>query len=354
MTTSFSGAEQSLRPTGLWRYISAVILLVWLAGWAVGETAALGFLAMLLRSMAGAAIGEHWLVPGGDWITGGAAAAVLLFLAVWLTLWTIGGVSAVTHLLRSLFGEDRLQVSSDGLHLERRAGPFSRTRHIPRSTIRRVRVRRHDKAVVMDTTAGTEVVTSFGGLEERRAIVEWLRARLLLPEQGTRALDGAMTPRGWRVSAGAGTTRLTRDNATARAIGAVFLWGVVLLLAAVISSNGVASAGDAITVVLMLALSAAAAWVTFARRTWLARDGRLVAETRCLTWSRERTFTSARLEVERSVDSDGDESFVLKVIDAAGARAIATELRDETELFDFAHWLAARTRFPLKLPVTRP
>ncbi|MCC7123888.1 MAG: hypothetical protein IT178_03510 [Acidobacteria bacterium] len=350
MTTSFSGAEQSLRPTGLGRYVVAIFLLVWLAGWAVGETMAIGFLGMLLRSLAGAAVGKPAPVPGGEWIVGGAAVAALLFIGVWLTVWTIGGVSAITHLLRSLFGEDRLQVSSDGLLLERRVGPLSRARQHSRSTIRRVRLRRHDKAVVMDTATGIDVVTTFGSVEERRALVEWLRSRLLLPEQGTRAFDPAKAPRGWRVSADTGVTRLTRDYAKARAIGAVFLWGVVLLLVAALARNSVASIGGVIVLVLMLALSAAATWVTFSRRAWLVREGRLTAETRCLTWSRERVFTSARLDVERSVDSDGDESFVLKVTDADGSRRIASGLRDETDLIDLAHWLAARTRFPLKLP----
>jgi hypothetical protein len=145
-----TGSSASLRVTGSVRYIGATFLLVWLAGWALGEAFALGFLILLIRSVVGTFFGMSWPLPGGQWIAGGAAGFFFLFLVVWLTLWTFGGLAAITELLRNLAGEDRVSVQPAGVELVCRAGPFRRVRTFDRSRIRRVRIRRHDKAVVME------------------------------------------------------------------------------------------------------------------------------------------------------------------------------------------------------------
>ena len=54
-------------------------------------------------------------------------------------------------------------------------------RNFERSTIRRVRLRPHGKAVMMDTTAGTEFISKYGTTDDRQAMADWLRSRLLLP-----------------------------------------------------------------------------------------------------------------------------------------------------------------------------
>jgi hypothetical protein len=115
-----AGSSASLRASGIVRYINATFLVVWLAGWALGEVVALGFLIMLIRSVVGSAAGLPWPIPGGDWIAGGAAGFVLLFLLVWLTLWTVGGLAAFNELLRSLAGEDHISVQPAGVELRQR------------------------------------------------------------------------------------------------------------------------------------------------------------------------------------------------------------------------------------------
>ena len=57
-----------------------------------------------------------------------------------------------------------------GLRLVRRAGPFRRVRTFDRGAIRRVRLRRRDNALVLDTSAGVQVLTTFGTIAERAAI----------------------------------------------------------------------------------------------------------------------------------------------------------------------------------------
>ena len=141
-TVSIAGGSITLRPIGIGRYLGAVFLTVWLCGWALGELFALGLLILLVRSVMGSVAGWSWPVPGGDWFTGGAAGLMFLVVLMWLALWTFGGVAALTELLRSLAGEDRVAVASAGLELERRAGPFRRLRNVERATIRTASSRR--------------------------------------------------------------------------------------------------------------------------------------------------------------------------------------------------------------------
>jgi len=349
-TDSIAGASVSLRPSGVGRYFGAAFLLVWLAGWLAGEVFALGFLFMLVRSVVGSAVGASWPVPGGDWIAGGAG-LVILFLLVWLTLWTFGGVAAINELLRSVAGEDRVSVQSAGVELERRAGPFRRLRNFERSTIRRVRLRPHDKAVMMDTTSGTEFISKYGTTDERRAMADWLRSRLLLPADRAH-VNPIAAPAGWTMTLEGGAAHLTRMDPRTRRITSFVMWAIVFLIGLIwFGVSSVTSAGRVVLLVLTVALTSGAAWITWSRREWLVRHGELAARTTFLTWQRERSFkSSARLAVVISTDSDNDHHYTLAVKDAEGTRKIASNMNDDAAIVDLARWLSARTGLPLTLP----
>jgi hypothetical protein len=274
---------------------------------------------------------------------------VLLFLLVWLTIWTVGGVAAIKELLRSLAGEDRISIESLRVELRRRAGPFHRTQTFERSNIRRVRIRRHDKALVMDTQGGTAMLTTYGTADERRAVAEWLQSRLLLPEGGTR-FDVAGPPPAWQTAVEGGTTRMTKDDPRARAIAAAILWFIVLLLALIVIGADGSTAGRIAAAGVTMVVAAFATWLTLARRVWLVRQGALTEETRFLTWERAREFKSARLEVVTTTDSDNDSHHSLYVIGSHDRRKIASELHDATDIVDLGHWLATRTGFPITMP----
>lgn len=350
VTTAFHGPSASLRPTGVARYFGAVFLLVWLAGWALGETLALGFLVMLIRSVVGSAIGMSWPIPGGDWIAGGAAGFVFLFLLVWLTLWTFGGYAAIRELLRTVAGEDHIAVQPAGVELQRRAGPFRRSRTFERSRIRGVRLRRNNRSLVIDTTSGCEEITQYGTVDERRAVADWLRRQLSLPENNRR-IDPVAAPPGWRMTIEGGTTHLTKSDPGAQRIAALILWVITALLGAIwFGSTHATTLGSAVALVLTGLFAWTAAWTTWSRHEWLVQHGRVTASRRFLTWHRERQFKSARLEVTTWTDSDSDDHYALHVLDADGKRKIASEIHDEAEVVDLGEWLAARTGFPLTLP----
>ena len=351
MTISFDADHSaSLRPTGIARYFGAAFLVVWLTGWAIGEIGALGFLVMLIRSVAGSAVGLSWPVPGGEWIAGGAAGFVLLFLVLWLSLWTYGGLTAINELLRSLAGEDRISADSTGVALARRAGPFERVRTWDRSEIRRVRIRRHDKAVVLDTTSGTELITRFGSHDDRQAMTEWMRRQLSLPEQGAR-FETSEPPPGWSMTADGNAVRLNRLDVSTRRTGAVISWFIVALMGLIWfgSTKSEPLSSSAIALVLTLLLVAWASWVTWSSRDWVVQAGQLTSVRRFAFWEWTRPFWTARLEVVVSTDSDNDEHYKLKIIDELGARTIASELNDDADIVYLARWLAARTGFPLTI-----
>jgi len=352
MLTSFaSGPSATLRPTGFIRYIGAAFLTVWLVGWAIGEALALGFLIMLIRSVVGSAAGMSWPVPGGEWIAGGAAGFVFLFLIVWLSLWTFGGFAAIHEVLRSVAGEDRISAEPARIEVVRRAGLFRRVRTFDRSLIRRVRIRRHDKAVVMDTASSTEVITKYGTPDEREAMTEWLRRQLSLSDDGAR-VDVAAAPRGWRMAVDSDTTRLSRMDPQTRLTGPLIAWVIVALTGLIwFGSTKTESAfSSAVALVLTLLLASWAAWLTWSSREWLVQYGELTSHRRFGAWAWERSFKSARLEVVERTDSDNDDHYELKVIGEQGKRTIASEMNDEAGIVDLGRWLSARTGFPLTLP----
>jgi hypothetical protein len=351
MTTSIDADRSaSLRPTGIGRYFAAAFLLVWLVGWAIGEVGALGFLIMLLRSVMGSAVGLSWPIPGGQWIAGGAAGFVLLFLLLWLSLWTFGGLAAINELLRSLAGEDRITADGTGIQVVRRAGLFERVRTFDRSMIRRVRMRRHDKAVVIDTTSGTELITTYGTRDERQTTIQWLRNQLSLAADGRRVESGEAPP-GWNMTVDADSVRLNQMDVRTRRTGATISWVIVgftgLIWVGSVQTSTPASRAMALALTLLLALWAA--WVTWSSREWLVQNGQLTSYRRFAFWEWERRFWTARLEVVVSTDSDNDEHYKLRVIDELGARTIASELNDDADIVDLARWLAARTGFPLSI-----
>src|SRR5215471_214784 len=128
------GAARSFRPSGFGRYVAAAFLLVWLVCWAVGEGVALFAVGAILLKLIGAFPGR---IP--DWFAGsagiGAVAFILVFLLLWGTFWTVGGIAAMTHLVRSLWGEDTIGLSPEGFELIRRGGPFRRRYAFDRGVI---------------------------------------------------------------------------------------------------------------------------------------------------------------------------------------------------------------------------
>lgn len=363
MTTDRSvhgGETFTLRPTGWGRYIEVAFLGLWLTGWLVGEVVAATIFGGMLAGTIAAAFGitlsfAERLTPNGS------APFIMGFMIVWLTMWTIGGIAAGTQFLRSLAGRDVVSVSPHGLEFERRAGPFRRRRTIAHGAIRRVRLGLHNTPVVADTAAGLVYITDLGTRDERAALVRWLKQRLVLPDEAqARRLDAETVPPLWEVEVEGMETRLSRPTRRNRRIQAAILWGLAALLFTGCLPGFRAFQGDALEsprpghmrvyyagAVLSLMVALWAVWTTWGRSEWVVSPGRLAWRRRFASWRRERSFDNARLELEHTTDSDGDDHFRLRVRGETTKRQISSTLNEAAELTSLAEWLAARTRFPL-------
>ncbi len=107
-----SASTMSLRPSGIGRYFVAAFMAMWLVGWIVGEVFAIAMAGVIFTSIAGA-FPERLPAWSADLVASGGLAFALLFLLVWLTFWTIGGIAALMHLMRSV--SPRYDFNGDAL-----------------------------------------------------------------------------------------------------------------------------------------------------------------------------------------------------------------------------------------------
>jgi hypothetical protein len=340
------GATRSFRPSGFGRYVFAAFLLVWLAGWVVGEAVALYALGAILSKLAG-------FVPHRipDWMahpaSSGAVAFILLFLGVWLSFWTIGGVAAMTHFVRSLWGEDAITVTPDGLELVRRGGPFRRRYAFERAAIRRIRLRPRSQILLLDVETTTHTLTTFGTPLERQEAADWLIRSLSLPDAAA-LVAAARPPSTWKVDDDGLVARLCKVTARGRAIRSAIVWLIAGLLASAWYAFSVDGRGTSLLWGALL-FAGLAALSTWARREWIVRQGEVTFRRSFAAWASERTFRHARLEVTHDTDSDNDSWFRLIVSDGQGRATMHSQTTDAAEVVDLAHWTAARTGFPLAL-----
>lgn len=355
------GEVFSLTPTGWGRFIFDVpFLALWLAFWAVFEVVVIVLLGGMLAGMIASVFGitlsfASRLTPDGS------LPFFLLFLLVWLTMWTVGGIAAGTHFLRTVAGRDVISVSPEGLVIARRAGPFWRRRTVAHREIRRVRMNMQGDTLVVDTAGGTVDITRFGTLDERNAILASLKARLVLPDAARlKQLDAETLPPDWEAETQGLETRLFWPTRRNRRIGARILWGLTAMVVVTgflpalrLNPDALERSWSGVTGVHLATLGVAAlfalwaSWATWARSEWVVGYGRMTWRRRFGSWLSERSFENATLEIERTYDSDGDARFTLRVRDGDAHRRISSSLHESEDLQRLAAWLSARTRFPV-------
>jgi hypothetical protein len=206
-------------------------------------------------------------------------------------------------------------------------------------------MRSHDKAVVVDTTKGTQVITTFGAPAEREAVADWLSRHLALPDADA---AGAL-PTTWEVRTEGDSAYVRKAQPGVRRTRALISWFLTAAVAYAwyASLDADTSAGSIPALVLTLLLAAGAALSTWGRREWIARPGELTFRRQFAMWTAERSFTNARLDVTRETDSDNDSHYKLIVVDGEGRKTVHSQVHDSGEVIDLAHWLAGRTGFSL-------
>lgn len=357
-----AGLEFRLRPRGPGRFFSIAFLTVWLCGWAVGESFALWF---LLRGAVAVATGQpsevgREALPWGPALIGG------VFLLLWLTLWTLGGILALRELLRALAGEDRVIVGGGELIHEGRLGPFRSRRVIAGTDITGVRISGRRGALVVDTTDTSREISRLGSREEREAAADLLRRELSIEGR----TQGPSLPAGWQeILTPEGTTVLVPDpvrrSKDARALGVVALvlaTGSLLLFRAALAAPGLWPL-TILGAVATAGLIWGTVWLAQGRIEWRIGSGRIVRQRRFRDQVREQ-FEATALELTSTSDSDGDEWISVEALApeavamvASGAprrfeqwkhrRCIHKTMGDDATPRRIALWLAERAGLPL-------
>ena len=207
----------SFRPSGWSRWVGATFLTVWLAMWAVGEAFSLAVLFALVASALSPGL---WRAIGAPKFAAliGAGWFFAVFLIVWVTLWTFGGLAAIHEWLRLIAGEDRVTWDGTGVERISRAGPIRRRRSWSRDEIERISTAGRARSLMLPTGREAHVLTAWGTLAEREALRDDLRRAL-----GTSARRHAELPAGWSSEAAGsawlshgGTDYLVRQGAISK------------------------------------------------------------------------------------------------------------------------------------------
>ncbi|WP_094585580.1 hypothetical protein [Synechococcus sp. BO 8801] len=345
-TTSFR-----FRPQGPGRFFVAAFLSFWLCGWLAGEIFALWVLWRLLGS--GLATGQ-WALPA------------VLFLLVWLSLWSVGGAVALRQVLGALWSEDRLVLGADGsLVREAHRGPFRRRRAMPCREIRQFQVRGAGAwggPLVAELSGRSLEITRLGSLRERQEAADQLNRRLGLRPLAEDPADGPgqaqipavpVLPAGWQeLTPSFGSALLVPEQALRRqqrrVMGLVnlVLWGLLALLLRGGPAGPVFWALGIPLALLALAGGWGQLWLAFGRLEWRLEPRVLVLQRRF--GQRLRTLGEARaLELVELVDSEGDRSYRLQALRPPDPPLrVDDHATDPTPLRHLGAWLAMRSHVP--------
>lgn len=343
-----SGWRVRLRPQGFGRFVVAGFLGVWLCGWAAGEYFAGGTLLAGLRELLAPGLDLPWLprmrnaAPANAW-------PVLAFLGLWVTFWTLGGLFAIVQAARALAGLDEVRWDSDGVEVVRTVGPFASRRRIAWAATHELFAGRRG-ALVAQTGRGLAQVTAFGGDEDRRQLALWLSEAWRQSRGGESEARAAaeQVPSGWTLETGEDGRPFLASAAGPRRAGAAALGAIGAALAFAAAALGANARGIApivgATVFTALALAALAGATWFALGRDELRPGpcslRRVRRLLGREWTRE--VAPARLRLESSRDSDGDERWTLVAGGPGGPLGLASALNSPGAARHMGLWLAAR------------
>jgi hypothetical protein len=344
----------ALYPRGFGRFIDAVFVTGWLAIWALGEIAVVTLIGTTIVSLIDMVVSLP-LPPSFPKVADpGVASGFLLFGAVFLTMWTVGGLAVGKHLFRSVAGEDRVWLTSESLVVRRRAGLFRHTLRVPRHDIRRISMTDRDRELAVYSSRGMQTITTLGTPAERRELRAALMQQLALPDAAAvRELEQQSVPPQWEARRADLGYILYRPPARVHRQWVRTAWmvtGLVGLGSLASVTRAIFNGGPPeLLPSLLTALCAyGTALLMWGRKEWVVGSGRLALRRRFLHWMHEMDFEDGVLELSSTVDNDGDVHYTLHISTPYGDRKkIASAVDEPCELYWLAKWLAAHTHFYL-------
>jgi hypothetical protein len=338
------------------RFIGVPFLSVWLVGWAVGEFFALWFL-----GKGALALFTGHLHSGGQIPVAVGVVLAGLFLVVWLSVWTLGGLAAGCELLRLLFGRDVIVGRHDGLQIQHHYGLFRSVKNVPRDEIRRFYRMTLNGPLCVETSKGTIELTRLGSPPDRQELEQSLTAEFGLKAEP--APIGAL-PTGWcEVMTAEHDAVLVADPAVRRK-QARTAWIVSALLGLVpfcivFEEHGPSKKLVSALIFMGLASLAGwgAVWLSLGRKEWKLEKGRLILQRR-FGQNRTTRFEAGSLELAENQSAENGPTYVLTAV-AIGApprtnpattwkqrRTIDSHSSDPTEPRRFGLWLSQRCQIP--------
>jgi hypothetical protein len=240
----------------------------------------------------------------------GSALAMGGFVLLWLTVWTVAGLAAMTEFFRLICGEDRVNAENGSITIEGSRGPFHSRREIPRETLRRLLLTGRG-ALAVETATGQVELSHLGTLEERQAALQSLTAQLKLPEIDPVAL-AAVLPKGWEeIITPEGERAVIPDRAArlkrARIVAALALalaWGTVAVLGRIAETPGIFPFAIQLALGTVVA-TIAAVWLQWGRMEWRPGSG-LVTQRRRFGSGVRDMFQARGFELLLASDRDGN------------------------------------------------
>ena len=353
-------------PRRLVRIPATGFLALWLCAWAAGEAFALGILLATLGVPGGSRF-LRLLETLGTAIAPGLAGRIawreapgpeagslaLVFIASWLTIWTLAGVMAVYQVLRLHASEDRVAWDGTGVEIRRRLGPFRSRRTWHAEQIEHVSLSRPDRALLLHTPRATYALTEWGSKAERADVRDEIRDVLGSAARAASEAGDREVPAGWEASPESdGGTLLVRDPAARRGRAAA-AWSMTIALAAGATfawSRGVLDGSWALAALLALcACAAGSVWASLGGTRIVVREGEIEFRPAPLTGRSNATIREARLCVEHTTDDDGDDWFELQARSGDERRTIDRRMNESERVLQLARWIAARSGAPLDL-----
>jgi hypothetical protein len=353
-----AGLEAQLRVSGFGRFFAAGFLGFWLAGWAAGEA----FVVWILSAGAWSLLTGEPPDAGRERLRPELALPAGLFLLLWLSLWTLGGIAAARELLRLLFGRDRMLVRYDGVEIERSYGLLRSRRALRRDEIRRFYQSPTKTVLNIETTRGTIELTRLGTAEERTELAEALSAELKLPPEPE--TEGAL-PEGWcEILSPERDYVLVKDPAMRRkqAKATWIVCAVVSSIALYVIST-VLQQPEMWGIALVLAAGAlliawGGVWLSFGRNEWRLDKGRIVLQRR-FGQNRTTRFEAVSLELDEDRSGEDGTSYLLSGVAAnvpaeprsyktgKHLRVIHRQTEDAAEPRKLGQWLSERCQLSL-------